>query len=99
MNEWIKEKQKIFKRLKSSEISITKLAKEYKVSKPTFRKILKYLGYYGDTKENLIKMRFEEGFGFLNRDIYQETKKYVLAKLTDNIFGDTIIIPEKKFNT
>ena len=86
MIDWIKEKPIIEKKLKNNEISITKLAKEYNISKPTFRKILKYLGYYGETKENLIKIRFKEGFGFLDQDIYQETKKYVLARLTENIF-------------
>ena len=104
MIDWIKEKPIIEKKLKNNEISITKLAKEYNISKPTFRKILKYLGYYGETKENLIKIRFKEGFGFLDQDIYQETKKYVLARLTENIFwgydnnsGKKILIHKKDF--
>lgn len=86
MIDWIKEKPIIERRLNNNEISIIKLAKEYNISKPTFRKILKYLGYYGDTKEDLISMRFKEGFGFLDKEIYSETKKYVLEKLTENIF-------------
>lgn len=85
-NYWLNEKPQIFKRLKSNGISITKLAKEYGISKPTFRKLLKYLGYYGHSDEEIIQIRYEDGFNFLDDPRYVNTKNYVLSKLRENLF-------------
>lgn len=84
--DWLLEKPQIFKRLELKEISIIKLAKEYGISKPTFRKILRYLGYYNHSQEEIIQIRYNDGFVFLDDPRYPNTKNYVLSKLKENIF-------------